>query len=463
MAVVQTTQQNNQNNQNKMVVSTPTKATNKTVVPVNQSTTENMSAQVVPPEATGGDLNNPKYATGGLIGEAVKTTFTPAEYKSDGYTGVQGKENYSYKPSDDSLVENRITGLLDPNSAMMRKAIANSQGFMAQRGLQSSSIANESALSSMIDKALPIASQDASTYGNADQMGWQNSFTAEQNNLNRRHDASMFDKNGALQTNLQNNQFGFQNNQNNADRENLVKMEYLQQQNKLGLLDAQGKQELEQIERNAEITAQRDSVLNQYQLEQQKQIEDLRYKNELGLLDVRGKQQLVELEKEAELNAARDETIQKYNLQNADTQYLRDLELTNVKYQKEDSNFVKEVDARNAENYKIASSNAYNNYMAQVSAVYSNPEMTPAQQAAGVQKLQQMFESQRTQLQAIYGFAGQPEGPNGQEAPTTAGGEPTNTGNQPATTAPNPAIPPGSTKPFMPPKYDDRFNRDDYR
>jgi hypothetical protein len=430
------------NNQTGVTLPPVSKATNKTVTPINDT---GFSAQVVPPGAVGG---GPIYDNKGLLGAAtnsyVKTDYKPAEYKSDGYTGVQGKTDYSYTPSENSLVENRITGLLDPNSAMMRKAVAQSQNFMASRGLQSSSIANESALSSMIDKALPIASQDASTYGNADQTGWNNSFTAEQNNLSRTHDASMFDKNGRLQVDMQNNEFGFQNTQNNANRESNVLLENLQQQNRLGLLDEEGKQRLAELEKEAELTKIRDEKLQQYNKD------NFATENEA---------RLTEIEKEAELNAKRDEQIQKYNLQNADTQYLRDLETTRVKYEREDSNFEKEVDAQNATNYKAATANAYDNYMTQVSAIYNNPEMTAAQQSAGVKKLQEMYEAQRVQLQAIYGYASETV----DTSTPVSNGQTTMPDTEQPGQAENPRTPPSTTKPFMPPKYDTNFSREDYR
>lgn len=236
------------------------------------------------------NITNTSDPTGNSSG-APQTTFTPNAYQSDGYNGAQGGTHFNYDPSDDSLVENRINGLLNPDNALMRKAVSTSQGFMAQRGLQSSSIANESALSSMIDKALPIAQQDANTHAQSDQLGWQNSFNAEQTNLSRTHDAKMFDKQGQLQTDLQNNQFGFQGEQNNADRTQQVNLEALKNQNQQGLLDKQGQQELERMERNGQLTQRRDLLLQKFQninLDKQYlqtlEMENLKYQNQDSVL-----------------------------------------------------------------------------------------------------------------------------------------------------------------------------------
>ena len=42
--------------------------------------------------------------------------------------------------------------------------------------------------------------------------------------------------------------------------------------------------------------------------------------------------------------------------------------------------------------------------LAQIGAIYSNPEMTPQQQAAGVAKITEMFKSQQVQLETLYGL-----------------------------------------------------------
>jgi hypothetical protein len=282
-----------------------------------------------------------------------QTGFTPGQYQSDGYSGQQDTANYNYDPRKESLVQNQITGLLDPNSALMRKAQSQAQGYSASRGLQSSSIGNEIALSTMIDKALPIAQQDAQTFGNADQLGWQQKFQSNQNTLNRQHDASMFDKQGLLSTNLQNQQLSFQNNQANADRQN----------------------QAYQLERNAQLTNQRDQIMQQF------------------------------------------------DLQKMDRGFVQDLEKTKMQYEYNDTMFEKQVGAQAALDYRNATSSAYNAYLEQVAAVYSNPNMTADQQAAGVAKLQQMFEQQQTALQAVYGFANVT--PPQQGGPVTNPGAPT--------------------------------------
>lgn len=314
--------------------------------PVNGGSPAQQSDVKNPVQSTGysttsttGNPQTTASTTGGLLGinvtQPVKPTSPEFNYESDGYTGVQGVTNKQYDPRSESLVENRLGGLLDPNSALMKRAVSQTQEQAASRGLQSSSIAAGAGMGAMIDRALPIAQQDAQTYGNADQVGWQQNFQSEQNNLSRQHDASMFDKNAGLQAAMA----------------------------------------------------------------------DLQYRQQLGTLDYQGQQQLQQMERGAQLQDRRDQIMQKFDLDKMDAGFLQDLEKTRLQFEFEDSRFEQQVNAQAAMDYRNSSANAYNNYLEMVASVYSNPNMTPEQQAAGVAQLQQMFQQQQSALQAIYGFA----------------------------------------------------------
>lgn len=289
------------------------------------------------------------------VTQPVKPESPEFNYESNGYTGVQGDANKQYDPRSESLVQNQITGLLDPNSALMRRVVSQTQEQAASRGLQSSSIAAGVGMGAMIDRALPIAQQDAQTYGNAQQLGWQQNFQAEQNNLNRQHDASMFDKNATFQA----------------------------------------------------------------------QMQDLQYRQQLGTLDYQGQQQLQQMERSAQLQQQRDHLMQQFDFSKMDKAFVQDLEKTRLQFDYNTDMFEKQVGAQAALDYRNASTSAYNSYLEQVAAVYSNPNMSPEQQAAGVAKLQQLFAQQQSALQAIYGFASgaQPGAGNGSgTGPITGGG-----------------------------------------
>jgi hypothetical protein len=338
-------------------------------------------------------------------------------YKSDGYTGVQGNTNFSYKPGEDSLVENRINGLLDPNSALMRKAAALGNAYAANRGLQSSSIGGEIALSTMVDKALPIASQDATTANQAQQLGWQQSWQSGENNLNRTHDTSMFDKNGKLQTDLQNSQQQFQASENNANRSMQAELQKLQYQQSLGLLDAQGAQRTQEM-----------GIQQQFQA----QMQDLQYKQNLGQLDYQGQQQLQQLERNAQLQQQRDQLMQSFDKEKMDSSYLQQLELTKVQYDQSDKTLMAQMTYDTQMKFKNATESALNAHLDKVGNIWADPNMTSEQKKAGTELLKSQLESHRATLEAIYGFTG-----------TTGGGTPPpkgeNNPNPPlATTGPQP-------------------------
>ncbi len=298
-------------------------------------------------------MNVPTAAT-------VQGTFT-----KDGYTGVQGNTNFSYTPGAESLVENRVAGLLDPNSPIMRKAQAEAAQYSASRGLQSSSIGNEVALSTMIDKALPIATQDANTYNQAQQLGWQQSWQSGENNLGRTHDASMADKQGQYQTNLQNTQIAASAAENAANRQMQAELQKLQYAQQAGLLDAQGQQRMQELNFQVQSNA---------------------YQQERG----------------AQIQTERDKLLQDMSNQTMDKQYLQQLELTRVQYDQQDKQFMAQLEAGKQAEYRNAVSTAYNNYLQQVGAIQADPNMTAEQKAAGVAYMQSQLDAQRKSLETLY-------------------------------------------------------------
>lgn len=321
----------------------------------------------------------------------VQGTFT-----KDGYTGVQGNTNYSYTPGAESLVENRIVGLLDPNSAIMRKAKAEADQYAASRGLQSSSIGSEVALSTMVDKAMPIATQDANTYNQAQQLGWQQGWQSGENNLGRTHDAAMADKQGQYQTTLQNTQIAASAAESAANRQMQAELQQLQYKQQLGQLDAQGQQRMQEL--NA-------------------QVQSSAYQQERG----------------AQLQTERDKMLQDMSNQTMDKQYLQQLELTRVQYDQADKTFMAQLEAGKQAEYRNAVSTAYNNYLQQVGSVWADPNMTAEQKAAGAAYLQQQLDAHRKSLETLYLVTGTAGTGGSTTAPPTGTSNPN---NPPITTNP---------------------------
>lgn len=112
-------------------------------------------------------------------------------------------------------VQGQLTGLLDPNSALMQRAVTGSKQQANASGLLNSSMAAQAGQAAMIDKALPIASQDASTYGNFNLTNVNADNTSKQFNAQQTNAMGQFN-------------VGQQNaiNTANTESQNLAKRDY---------------------------------------------------------------------------------------------------------------------------------------------------------------------------------------------------------------------------------------------
>ena len=128
----------------------------------------------------------------------------------------------------DSTVEGRITGLLSKDSLYMQQAGAQANKAMNTRGLANSSMAVGAVEDARIKNAMPIATQDANTYGKQQLMNQdaQNKFkVAEQSfdfqqNLNK--------QNIDAQTAQMAQKFGYDTNlagQDNVNKQALVSLQ----------------------------------------------------------------------------------------------------------------------------------------------------------------------------------------------------------------------------------------------
>ena len=126
------------------------------------SATKAMSA----PQATGYDA-----ATAGASG------YDASNAAAKGYTaGTAGLTKLT--PQSNETVQGQLSGILAANSPLLQQARAASLAQMNQRGLVNSSMAVGAGQEAVIKQALPIASQDATTFANAAQL---NANAANQN------------------------------------------------------------------------------------------------------------------------------------------------------------------------------------------------------------------------------------------------------------------------------------------
>lgn len=315
--------------------------------------------------------NTPAVTT--VTSAAVPQTTLPTGYTPGAANPALANKTaptVNYDPRQEALVANQLEALMDPNSAVNRKAMAIASQLSAQRGLQSSSIAAEAGTSALIDSARQIAAQDAATYATMQgqnqqyQQNWNinkdnQTFQSGENVLNRSHEAQMFDKNAALQSSLQNTQLTFQANENAAGRTFQAQMADLQHKQQLGLLNAQQQSELIQMEKNAQLTGARDEVLQKYQKELTVLNNDQRWKETLAGIDANF---------QAQNNQFNQQTRMEYS--NAQTQIM-------------------------------------NTMMESIGQAMSNPNMTAAQQQAMVDQIRATYQQQADSLAIVYGAKNQ--------------------------------------------------------
>ena len=145
----------------------------------------------------------------GDVAQANSIGYIPSSASASTYTPTNWDVNGN------QTVQSQLRGIIDPNSPLMQQAQTYAQQQAQSRGLLNSSLAVSGAEGAQIERALPIAQQDASTYANsgqfnanaANQAGAQNAQLKTQTsqfNANAGNTASQFGAASANQAALQN-------------------------------------------------------------------------------------------------------------------------------------------------------------------------------------------------------------------------------------------------------------------
>jgi hypothetical protein len=81
-------------------------------------------------------------------------------------------ESRPYGDQSSALVENRLEGILSKDSPLMQRAATQGMQYANSRGLLNSTMAAGAAQGAMIDRAFPIAQQDAAHFGDLNRMAY---------------------------------------------------------------------------------------------------------------------------------------------------------------------------------------------------------------------------------------------------------------------------------------------------
>ena len=98
----------------------------------------------------------------------------------------------NWNVSNNQTVSNQISSLLNTNSPYMQQAATQGKQAAASRGLLNSSMAVGAAHGAAIERALPIAQQDASTFANSAQFNAQNQTDISKFNADSANRIGMF-------------------------------------------------------------------------------------------------------------------------------------------------------------------------------------------------------------------------------------------------------------------------------
>ena len=175
------------------------------------------------------DTQQPKATNTGIVGSAMtQAPTTSGEMPANVGTTAPATPNVAtYAPTTRQVdqptgtVQGQVNSILSKDSPLMARARTLATQQMSQRGLVNSSMAQGAGVAAMIDKATPIASQDAAIYNqvaaeNANTMNTSGQFNAgEINRLGLQTGQQNFQAGQAaldrtLQTGLQGSQQNFQ-------------------------------------------------------------------------------------------------------------------------------------------------------------------------------------------------------------------------------------------------------------
>jgi hypothetical protein len=220
-------------------------ASSSTSTGTNTSTSTSTSSRV--PSNTGLSAGT-STASGGVVSNAMQPTYGSAT--AAGYSPTTRQIN---KPTD--TVQGQMESILATDSPLMQRARTIAKQGMAQRGLVNSSMSQGAGVAAMIDRATPIASQDANAYnqtasenmsavnmagqfnaGETNKFGLQRndqtftagenaaqrSFTSGENAADRAAQLRIAETNIRAQENLQTAQQTFTAAQNSLDRDQQV-------------------------------------------------------------------------------------------------------------------------------------------------------------------------------------------------------------------------------------------------
>lgn len=172
------------------------------------------------------DTQQPKATNTGIVGGAMtQAAPTSGELPSNVGTTAPATPNVAtYAPTTRQInkptdtVQGQVDSILAKDSPLMQRARTLATQQMAQRGLVNSSMAQGAGVAAMVDRATPIAAQDANTFNQV-----------AQDNMNALNQSGQFNAGEINRFGLQTGQQNFQATQANLDRAQQANLQTSQQ------------------------------------------------------------------------------------------------------------------------------------------------------------------------------------------------------------------------------------------
>lgn len=131
-------------------------------------------------------------ATGAeVVNQGRAATYRGAQGEAAGYNAAQGKAA-GWKVRGRQTVQGQLANIVDSGSPLMEMAETRGLQEANKRGLMNSSMAVQSGQAALYDAAMPIATQDATTFANAGQFNAANRQDMAKFNVNERNDSRQF-------------------------------------------------------------------------------------------------------------------------------------------------------------------------------------------------------------------------------------------------------------------------------
>lgn len=268
---------------------------------------------------------------------------------------TQARQGTPVKPNfDGSNVNDQLGATLNQGGLLMRMAQSKGQGLASQRGLGNSTIGIDAAQRAMVDAALPIAQQNAQQANTRYLQDDAQSFTAGESAMDRNQQLTMQGNDFANQTKLNAQQFG--------------------QQKELNAQEAY-------------LQAERDSLLNKFQL---------------GVLDKEGQQRLTELNTQFNQQTALNNQQNAFASSEAAKDRQQQLTLLEKQFGQETSQLAQQVAANTHGMYLSAIDTAMGSYNERYAALMADNTMTSDAKSTMLNNMKNELNSTLNMYQKLY-------------------------------------------------------------